>query len=114
MFATSPAFSGTVRIGSNASDGVSREQARIKLAEANGKAAELYEKLAVIYVKTGRRSKAGQLFDNALRFLDRQVETLLDEANGGCAFGTLKVETLKLREKQQKLRQLKERLAGGE
>jgi tetratricopeptide (TPR) repeat protein len=96
-----------------AREGVTREQARIKLAEANGEAAAAYEKLAVIYART-KRPKADQLFDNAVRFVQRQIDGLLDEQGGvQDAFGALKVDKLKLRERQETIRRLKARLLGG-
>lgn len=62
-----------------APDAISRERARLRLARVLGQVSEQYERLAVVYARTGQPAdKTVQLAQNAKRFVERQRDTLLD------------------------------------
>jgi len=85
---------------SKAPDGITRERARLKLAQAYGALAEDYRRLAEVYV--GAREpvhKAIKLAENAITFLKRQRATLEDAKEGGDAFGKEAAKNLKIAEK---------------
>lgn len=62
-----------------APDAITRERARMRLARVLGQVSEQYEKLALVYARTGQPAeKAVQLAQNAKRFVERQRDTLID------------------------------------
>ncbi len=66
-----------------APDAITRERARMWLAKTLGQVSEQYEKLALIYARTGQPAdKTVQLAQNAKRFVERQRDTLLDAGAG--------------------------------
>lgn len=81
-----------------APDAITRERARMRLAKVLGQVSEQYEKLALVYARTGQPTdKTVQLAQNARRFVERQRDTLVDA--GGAApdkFGERAVEYFRL------------------
>ncbi len=78
-----------------AQGGVARERARLLLAEAYGKFAEDYRRLAEAFFNAGRPpSVARQLAGNAVKFLKLQRQTLEDAQGqgGGDAYGVAAVK----------------------
>lgn len=66
-----------------APDAITRERARMQLARVLGQVSEQYEKLALVYARTGQPAdKAVQLAQNAKRFVERQRDTLIDAGGG--------------------------------
>lgn len=62
-----------------APDAITRERARMRLAKVLGQVSEQYEKLALVYARTGQPAeKAVQLAQNAKRFVERQRDALID------------------------------------
>lgn len=84
-----------------ASDGIMRERARMRLARILGQVSELYEKLALVYNRTGQPAdKTAQVAQVARRFVERQRDTLLDAASGKPdLFGQQAVKHHKLEER---------------
>ena len=83
-----------------APDGVSRERARLKVAEAYAKLADDYARLARSYRGAQRKdaeSKAPAFARQAIKFLRRQRETLED--GGDDAYGKAAVRSMGLAER---------------
>lgn len=80
-----------------APDGITRERARLALAEAYGGFALDYRRLAQCYVLAGKDRQAAAAFArNAARFYRQQQQMLEDERGGGDAFGRERVKALGL------------------
>ncbi|MCO5171590.1 MAG: hypothetical protein M9894_35250 [Planctomycetes bacterium] len=96
-----PKLSQAEEILRRAPDAISRERARMRLAKALGKVSEQYERLALVFARTGQpQNQTVQLAQNAKRFAERQRDILID-AEGGAAdeYGKRAVTYFKLPER---------------
>lgn len=82
---------------SQAPDGIARERARLRLARALGEASVTFERLALVYQRTGEPpEKVAQICANAKTFTERQRDRLLDAAPAPDLYGQEMVRFLSL------------------
>ncbi|MBX3470930.1 MAG: hypothetical protein KF878_29025 [Planctomycetes bacterium] len=84
-----------------APDAIARERARMRLAKALGAVSEQYERLALVYARTGQaQNQTVTLAQNAKRFAERQRDTLIDgEGAAADEYGKRAVTYFKLPER---------------